>query len=550
MIRGSIALLALVAASGAAAGPAAGAPARPQTFAAGTSVRSAAFDSLGDTLALGSSASDTAVPFVRSAGGAWRRESSLGGAPAAASLGPTGSAYLFSDGGGSAGPLVVTAGPLAGPWATSTLDAESDGTATYAATDAQGDVTAAWQRGPDVVSSTFDPATGWSAADRVAQGPADLAGLAVDRRGDAVVTWTQEDTGGGTELWADYRPVGSGWAQPARLDARGRVDNSGSGLADVQVAMDDSGRATVVWSYLHASGEVGGIQSVTTSVEGAWPSPTALDTGGAFGSAGSDTGFTDLSMAASGQSTVLVFTANTRKGWFLEVATRQGDGGWVVRALPRTAYRFFPYPPNQGFFAAPAVAINANGDTVVVWRSAPGLVAAYRPAGRAWGRPMYVAAGASSLTRGYFADADYFADFLAAGISETGTATAIWSTIGGDRDRSVDIGPSTVGLPAVRVTLTDLAPSRRSIVRERAIHIRVTTNSTGPLNLSFTTVDHADLRTQMRAHHPRVFSIHISNRVVHQLKRGGVAARFVRVFVAAYGPDRTPTIRWTRLRIR
>ena len=540
MIRGPIALVAL-AASGAMAGPAAGSPARPQTFASGLFLSQAAVNGRGDALAIGLK-SNSFVPFVRPAGGAWTRESSLGGAPAAAALGPTGSAYLFSDGGGSTGPLQITSGPLAGPWTTATLDDHADGNATDAATDARGDVTVAWQRDTDVVSSTFDPATGWSPVQRVASGPVQLAGLAVDRRGDAVVTWTQEETGGGTELWANYRPVGGGWQIPVRLK------NGDINITNTRVTLDDSGRATVVWAL--SDPPTPSIMSATSDVAGAWGAPVAVDTAGASGSAGSDTGFTDLTLVASGDLTVLAFTANTHKGWLLDVATRHSDGGWVVQALPRTAYGFFPYPPNQGFFAAPAVAMNAKGDTVVVWRSAPGLAAAYRPAGRAWGRPMYVAAGSSSLKGGYSADADYFAAFLAAGISETGTATAIWSTIGGGKDRSVDIGPSTVGLPAVRVTLTDLSPTRRSVVRGRAIRIRVTTNSTGPLNLSFTDLGHPALATNMRARHPRVFSIHIRNRIVHQLIRGGPAARFVRVFVTAYGSDLTPMIGWTRLRIR
>src|SRR5882724_6434075 len=132
-IRGPIAPVALVVASAAMAAPAfAGSPARPQTFASGTSLSSAAVDSGGDALALGRSARDMAVPFVRPAGGAWTRESSLGGAPAAVALGPTGSAFLFSDGGfRTTGPLQVTSGPLAGPWTRSTLDDQSDGTATY-----------------------------------------------------------------------------------------------------------------------------------------------------------------------------------------------------------------------------------------------------------------------------------------------------------------------------------------------------------------------------------------------------------------------------------
>jgi hypothetical protein len=115
------------------------------------------------------------------------------------------------------------------------------------AMDAEGNALIAWLRfngSWTAAQVTSRPAGGsWEAARNLSErgGNARRLDLAMNARGDAVVTWTQTRLTAAADLWSSFRLAGSNrWT-------RGPVTESWYGL-EARVALDEQGNATVVWA--------------------------------------------------------------------------------------------------------------------------------------------------------------------------------------------------------------------------------------------------------------------------------------------------------------
>lgn len=179
--------------------------------------------------------------------------------------------------------------PAAGPWSTATspvgpntgpvgVDDQGNGLA-LTANDAGG--LTSLSRSP---GGTWQPAGDFApraVSDTELGAPAVGAQLAVGPGGDAVAIWRRGDFGGGyggvdAALQAAWRPKGGSWGPVATLDTH-RGEGTGSAGS---VAIDASGRATVVWEDLSRSGDLwsSNVLSVTGTATGAWSAPTKLAT--------------------------------------------------------------------------------------------------------------------------------------------------------------------------------------------------------------------------------------------------------------------------------
>ena len=171
----------------------------------------------------------------------------------------------------------AAAHPAGGSWGTPvTLStgsglAESDG-GLVIGTDGAGNVIAGWSANPgdttDAVlpagSSKWGPATTLSVEGSV--GPAHALSLAVNSGGSAIITFN----GGLNNLWAVSGTVTGGFSAPVEL-ASGAGSNKYNPIGTSQVALNNAGQASVVWSV--QNGHTG---ALTRSPSGAWSTETVL----------------------------------------------------------------------------------------------------------------------------------------------------------------------------------------------------------------------------------------------------------------------------------
>ena len=141
-------------------------------------------------------------------------------------------------------------------------------------TDGVGNVIAGWSTNPgdatDAVlpagSSSWGPATTLSIEGSVGQ--AHSLSLAVNSGGSAIITFN----GGLNNLWAVSGTVTGGFSPPVML-ASGSGSNKYNPIGTSEVALNNAGQASVVWSVLDGHTGV-----LTRSPSGAWSGETVLTT--------------------------------------------------------------------------------------------------------------------------------------------------------------------------------------------------------------------------------------------------------------------------------
>lgn len=168
--------------------------------------------------------------------------------------------------------------PAGGSWGTPvTLStglglAESDG-GLVIGTDGAGNVIAGWSTNPgDATDAVLPAGSSWGPATTLSTdgsvGPAHSLSLAVNASGSAIITFN----GGLNSLYAVSGTVTGGFSAPVWL-ASGAGSNHYNPIGTSQVAIDNAGQASVVWSVL--DGHTG---ALTRSPSGAWSAETVLIT--------------------------------------------------------------------------------------------------------------------------------------------------------------------------------------------------------------------------------------------------------------------------------
>lgn len=241
----------------------------------------------------------------------------------------------------------------------------------HVATDAKGDAVAVWESHPHAsyrVQAVRRPAGGaWTSPVMLSAAGENArdAQVAVDARGDAVVVWDRFD-GAHWRVQATRRPLAGPWSRPVTLSAAGQDGRF------PQVAVDAKGDALVVWGRL--DGAHSRILAASRRPGGAWTSPVTLS--------GSEHAVGDPQAAMDAKGDVVVVWGRLDRAAGLEQAQavrRPVGGAWtspVTLSGPEDAV------------GAPQVAVDRNGDAVVVWTARGGVHSARRPAGGAWTSPV------------------------------------------------------------------------------------------------------------------------------------------------------------------
>jgi hypothetical protein len=207
--------------------------------------------------------------------------------------------------------------------------------------------------------------------------------VAIDARGDAAVTWNQEEPRGPFPgpIFVAERPAGGGWSAPRRLS--GRQERTYSPV----IAMSGRGSAVVAWTRMNKRDDRQvGVVATVRSPDGRWSPPQRVSS--------ARDGQPALALDSDGNAT-MAWVRWDRPVTRVEVSTRPAGGSWsaptqLARGDSQPAPRggsLPSLPPDPGLGGVQVVA-GRSGTAAVAWvRLKPQQVeAAVERAGR-WSAP-------------------------------------------------------------------------------------------------------------------------------------------------------------------
>ena len=265
----------------------------------------------------------------------------------------------------------------------------------HVALDAEGNATAVWDRSDGtttVVETAYRPAgSPWGEPQVLSPPSSGSAKVVVDRNGVLTVVW---ERGSGTNHFAIEsvsRMPGQEWSEPVEV-----AEFEQGSDPEPWLAVDWEGNATVVWKQ----GEV-----VMSSFRGflhAWGEPIPLSPGGSF--------TPQTAMDARGDATAVWMHLDEGGHYVVESAYRPEQGEWGEPTLVSQS-------GEEG--GNPHVAVDGNGDSLVVWRGEDEgeefVRAAYRPAAGEWSAPVDVSTAGEQVQS------------LRAAVDPDGNAIVAWS---------------------------------------------------------------------------------------------------------------------------
>jgi Divergent InlB B-repeat domain len=250
------------------------------------------------------------------------------------------------------------------------------------------------------VTAAFIPAPstiGWSDEAVVSEGGAGAPRVGIDAAGNATAIWLQVDPGTNRRsVWSSRRPAGTGWSTPVLLegsdldffeaelavdaasgrvmavwrgatvqevyarpaDATGawsavtRINGAGSNVLDLQVGIDTSGNAVVVWSQTPSASTITSVWSNRYTTANGWS--TATQVAVAANSA------QDLDPVLSVSATGRAFVVWTRNGSGVMASHAETGSAWSAATVLAAGQ------VSTGV-GSPRVAADANGNAMAVW---------------------------------------------------------------------------------------------------------------------------------------------------------------------------------------
>ena len=163
-------------------------------------------------------------------------------------------------------------------WSSQTTVSVPGGNAVFPRTalNAQGAGGITWQNidndRRDIWAARYQPGIGFSEQTRIEtldDGSAYGHRIAVDATGNMLVVWVQSD-GTADSIWSNRYTIGAGWGNPRLLEVSSTAISSFP-----QVAFDDTGNASVLWSQ--ASNGIRNIMMARYLIDSGWQSAEAVD---------------------------------------------------------------------------------------------------------------------------------------------------------------------------------------------------------------------------------------------------------------------------------
>jgi hypothetical protein len=264
----------------------------------------------------------------------------------------------------------------------------------HLALDSEGNATAVWDRWDGtatVIETAFRPAgSPWGAPEVLSPPDSQSAQVVVDRNGVLTAAWERRTGVNMIAIESVSRMPGQSWAAPVE------VTEFKQGMSpEPWLAVDWEGNNTIVWKQ----GEI--VMSSFRTFLASWGEPVPLSPGESF--------TPETAMDARGDATA-VWMHNDGSDYVVESAYRPEQGEWEEATLVSE-------PGEEG--GNPHVAIDGQGDSLVVWRGEDEgeefVRAAYRPAGGSWSEPENVSTEGEQVSA------------LHAAVDPEGNAIVAWS---------------------------------------------------------------------------------------------------------------------------
>ncbi|MCI1192805.1 hypothetical protein MOJ79_13240 [Calidifontimicrobium sp. SYSU G02091] len=281
------------------------------------------------------------------------------------------------------------------------------------AMDASGNAVAVWEQNDgtflSIYANRYTAGSGWGSAQLIESMTGDTyqPRIAMDSGGNAIAVWSSQYD----RIHANRYVAGGGWGTAQRLD--------GAIGGNPDIGMEPSGSAIAVWQGSDINGA--GIYARLYSTGSGWSAPQLIGIGN-----GADS-VNNARIAVDGSGNAIAVWSQSNGTSYNLTANRYTQGsGWgtaqPIEALSREA-------------DAANIAMNANGDTVVVWRDrinngndvvdAPVYAIRYTP-GSGWGTAQRLDSGTNY---GYVLDVPQVA------IDASGNAIAVWHDYDGAGQR-------------------------------------------------------------------------------------------------------------------
>jgi len=181
--------------------------------------------------------------------------------------------------------------------------------------------------------------------------------VAMDDNGNAIIVWYQSDGSIDQIFKSEYR--GGQWTIPA--DLTDNISPDGSGAADAEVAMDDNGNAIIVWEQYDGSN----IQIFKSEYRnGQWTFPADLTDN--ISPDGQDARRPEVAMDDNGNAIIV---------W----EQLDGSNNQIFKAEYRNGQWTFPADLSDninpdGYAFQPRVAMDDNGNAIIIWEQSDGSI--------------------------------------------------------------------------------------------------------------------------------------------------------------------------------
>jgi len=217
-----------------------------------------------------------------------------------------------------------------------------DGAATVVFDQSDGTVSRVW-------ANRSNAAGFWGAAAIIdGAGPTNVPEVAVAANGHAVMAWVQQTGAFTRALWAS-RNTGVGWSTPVLI-----TTDTGEVLSAIRIAIDDAGNAVGVWSQRMGNGRVAVRASVLVAATGLWNATATLS------DSARDSFSPQIGRDGSGNAIAVWHEASGANVGGIWASRNSGLGGsWSTPVLiqPATAPRG----------VLPKIGVDGNGNAIAVW---------------------------------------------------------------------------------------------------------------------------------------------------------------------------------------
>jgi hypothetical protein len=280
-----------------------------------------------------------------------------------------------------------------------------DASSPQIAMDSSGNAIAVWQQedGTGVYSiyaNRYIAGSGWGTAGLIEGGSGEVGGaeIAMDISGNAIAGWNQDDGTGVRSIYANRYIAGSGWGTATSIESD---DINAEGP---EIAVNSSGNAVAIWDQ--NDGTKNSTHANHYAAGSGWGDAADIGIGTVTGEGNSS----KIAMDNDGNA-IAVWSQSDGTVFNIYANTYDSGTGWgTAKTLENDPYDAY----------APEIAIDGMGRAIAVWQQSDGKAI------RAWAKQYYVGDWETGKTNIESKTRDCLGPQIA--INENGDAVVVWAT--------------------------------------------------------------------------------------------------------------------------